>query len=107
MYNYQERNVATYLKEELISSTNIVRKFGSILKSLVSHEKEKIAIVKNNEIEAVMVPVDVYEKLQEAYDLLEHTMIYQTIKEREKTSESDFIPFDDVLKEAGLSKDDL
>jgi len=34
-------------------------------------------------------------------------MIYQTIKEREKTSESDFIPFDDVLKEAGLSKDDL
>ncbi|HNZ27677.1 MAG TPA: prevent-host-death protein [Spirochaetota bacterium] len=52
-----------YLKDEIISSTKIMRNFGEVLNKLKNRDLNKIAVIRNNEIEAVILPVTEYEKL--------------------------------------------
>jgi PHD/YefM family antitoxin component YafN of YafNO toxin-antitoxin module len=58
--------MAQYGREEIMSSSEVVRNFGAVLNSVVQHQREKIAIVRNNHLEAVLVAADVYEKLEQA-----------------------------------------
>ena len=55
-----------YAREEIMSSSEVVRNFGSVLSSVVHHQREKVAIVRNNRLEAVLVAADVYERLENA-----------------------------------------
>jgi len=43
---------------------------------------EKLAILKNNKVEAVLVSKDNYERMKEALEILEHQEIYKLVKER-------------------------
>jgi PHD/YefM family antitoxin component YafN of YafNO toxin-antitoxin module len=67
-----------FAPNEIVSATDIVRNFSSELKALTSGEKEKLVIVKNNRFEAVMIPLETYEKMSEAVSILEK--IYQKTK---------------------------
>jgi PHD/YefM family antitoxin component YafN of YafNO toxin-antitoxin module len=96
-----------YTSNELMSSTDIVRNFSSVLDSIKEHRRDKVAILRKNKIEAVILPIEAYEKIQEAMDLLEHLQIYQTVKERRDTGTSEYIDFDNLLAEHGLHTDDL
>ena len=66
-----------YTRDEIISATDLARNVSSTLSSLVNHEKEKIAIMKNNKIEAVMISIDEYERLKEADEYLKKNLIGQ------------------------------
>ena len=68
----------SYTKDEIMTSTDVVRNFSSVLKSISRKEKEKIVIVKNNNFDAVMISVDRYEKLVGAMEILEN--IYKKTK---------------------------
>jgi len=68
----------TYTKDEIMTATDVVRNFSSVLKSISRKEKEKVVIVKNNNFDAVMISVDKYEKLTEAMEILEK--IYKKTK---------------------------
>ncbi len=68
----------TYTKDEIMTATDVVRNFSSVLKSISRKEKEKIVIVKNNNFDAVMISVDKYEKLVGAMEILEN--IYKKTK---------------------------
>lgn len=68
----------TFSADEIVSATDVVRNFSSELKALISGEKEKLVIVKNNRFEAVMIPLEKYEKMSEAVAVLEK--IYQKSK---------------------------
>ncbi|MGE5340146.1 MAG: hypothetical protein ACM3SY_01575, partial [Candidatus Omnitrophota bacterium] len=61
-----------------------------------------VAISRNNRLESVIIPVEDYELLQEAYDIVEHVEIYKLVKDREKTPIEEYIPLNQVLKENGL-----
>lgn len=61
----------TYAKNEIMSATDMVRNFSSVLGSLGSSENKRIVIVKNNRFEAVMITVEEYEKMSEAVSILE------------------------------------
>jgi len=98
--------MVTYAKEEIISSSNIVKKFSNVLNSLKKRDIEKMAILRNNKIEAVIIPLNEYEKLQEIQETIEYQEIYNIVKEREKT-EKESISFDNVLKEYGINKNEL
>ena len=50
-------------RNEIVSATQIVRQFSSILRSLVNKTLDKIAVVRNNEMEAVILSYDEYEQL--------------------------------------------
>ena len=61
----------TYAKNEMMSATDMVRNFSSVLGRLGSGENKRIVIVKNNRFEAVMITVEEYEKMSEAVSILE------------------------------------
>lgn len=61
----------TYAKNEMMSATDMVRNFSSVLGSLSNSENKRIVIVKNNRFEAVMITVEEYEKMCEAVSILE------------------------------------
>jgi len=56
--------MAHYAREEIMSSSEVVRNFGAVLSSVVQHQREKVAIIRNNRMEAVLVAVDVYEQME-------------------------------------------
>jgi hypothetical protein len=56
--------MAHYTREEIMSSSEVVRNFGAVLSSVVQHRREKVAIIRNNRLEAVLVAADVYERLE-------------------------------------------
>jgi len=58
--------MAHYAREEIMSSSDVVRNFGAVLSSVVKHQREKVAIIRNNRLEAVLVAADVYERLEKA-----------------------------------------
>jgi PHD/YefM family antitoxin component YafN of YafNO toxin-antitoxin module len=96
-----------YTNNELMSSTEIVRNFSSVLDSIKEHRRDKVAILRKNKIEAVILPIEEYEKTQEAIELLEHLQLFQILKERDETSISEYIDFNNLLAEHGLGTDDL
>jgi PHD/YefM family antitoxin component YafN of YafNO toxin-antitoxin module len=58
--------MAHYAREEIMSSSDVVRNFGAVLSSVVQHQREKVAIIRNNRLEAVLVAADEYERLERA-----------------------------------------
>jgi PHD/YefM family antitoxin component YafN of YafNO toxin-antitoxin module len=58
--------MVAYTRDEIISATDLARNVSATLSSLANHEKEKIAIMKNNKIETVMISIEEYERLKEA-----------------------------------------
>jgi len=101
----------TYTKEELMSSTDIVRNFSSVLDSIKKQKKAKIAVLRKNKLEAVILPIEEYERIQERIrelaDLMEHLQVYKLIKEREKTPLDEFLDFEQILSEHGLGRDEV
>jgi PHD/YefM family antitoxin component YafN of YafNO toxin-antitoxin module len=61
--------MAHYTREEIMSSSDVVRNFGAVLSSVVQHRREKVAIMRNNRLEAVIVAADVYERLEKACEI--------------------------------------
>ncbi len=96
-----------YTKDELMSSTEIVRNFSSILDSIKKHQREKVAVMRKNKLEAVILSIDEYERILELADLVEHLQIYKAVKKREATPLSAYVDFDRILDEHGLSNDDI
>jgi PHD/YefM family antitoxin component YafN of YafNO toxin-antitoxin module len=71
----------TYGSNELISSTDLAKHFGTYLTQVSQHTVDKIAILKNNKIEAVIVARAEYEALREAQIELELLKQVTSIKQ--------------------------
>ena len=56
-------------KKEIVSATQLVRQFSNFLTELTSRKLNKIAIIRNNEMQAVVLPIDEYENLVMRADL--------------------------------------
>ncbi len=96
-----------YARDEIVPDTEFARSFSAIYKSLVEHKKEKIAVSKNNKLELVMLPIDEYERMRAAYDLLEHIEIYRIVKEREANDNGKRISMEEMMAKFGITEDDL
>ena len=97
----------TFTKDEIIPSTKISRNLGSILNKLKKNQVEKIVIMRNNEMEAIIIPFEDYELMKDLIESNEYKEIYKTVKERSKTDESEYKDFDDILKNMRISKNEL
>jgi len=96
--------MVAYTRDEIISATDLARNVSGTLSSIVKHTKEKVAISKNNKLEAVIIDIEEYERLKEAYDLMEHIEIAKIVEERKSSATIDF---ETLLKEEGIAYDDL
>ena len=71
--------MVAYENNELIPSSEFAKKFGTYLSQVKSHAVDKLAVLKNNRIEAVLVSKDEYEKMQNALAFQEFTMLKQQV----------------------------
>ena len=96
--------MVAYTRDEIISTTDLARNVATTLGQIVNRDKEKIAISKNNKLEAVLINIDEYERLKEAQELLEHLEIAKLVENRK---ESASISFEELLEKEGISYDEL
>ncbi len=81
---YKGFKMVAYKRDEIISASDMARGFSSILNQIIDKTQDKLAISKNNKLQAVILDIEEYEKLQEAYDLLEQKEIEQILSQRTK-----------------------
>jgi len=72
--------MVTYSTDELIPSSDLAKKFGTYLSLIKDHTVDKLAVLKNNKIEAVLVSRDEYEAMSEALKKIESEKILSSIK---------------------------
>lgn len=53
-------------------------------------------------MQAVMIPVEEYEKLKSIEEIAERKEIFDTVQSRSKTPESEYISYDEAMKQAGF-----
>ena len=94
--------MVTFARNEIVSSSQFVRNFASLLQRVTKSNNEKIAIVKNNQMQAVMIPIDEYERLATLAEKAEQEAIFDAIQERKDTPASEYISYDDAMKMAGV-----
>ena len=97
-----------YAQNELFSITDFTKQIGSAVKSIKEHSLEKIGILKNNKLEAVVISTDEYERLkalEEEMNLAEHTQIYNTLQQRKDTPLSEYVSTEDMAKKFGIDLD--
>ena len=73
--------MSSYASAELISSTDLSKKFGSYLSMVRDHSVEKLAVLRNNKIEAVMLSKESYEHLLNALQTLEAQQVGASIQQ--------------------------
>ena len=94
-----------YAQNELFSITDFTKQIGSAISRIKAHSLEKIGILKNNKLEAVVISTDEYERLkafEEHVKLAEHTEIYNMIEQRKDTPLSEYISEEDMAKKFGI-----
>ncbi|WP_456451745.1 type II toxin-antitoxin system Phd/YefM family antitoxin [Hydrogenimonas sp.] len=96
--------MVAYRRDEIVSATELARNLSSTLASLLDKSKEKIAIAKNNKLEAVILDIEEYERLKEAAELLEHIEIGKIVEARKGSAT---VPFEKLLADEGIDYDDL
>ncbi len=96
-----------YTKNEMVSSTEVVRNFSALLDSLKTKKRNKIAIMRKNNLEAILLSLEEYERLQAGIDHMENLEIEKILNKRRHTPLAEYIDFDQVLDDHGLENDDL
>lgn len=97
--------MVSYTQNELVSATEISKQFGEYISKIKDGLVEKIGVLKNNKLNAVILSVEEYERMAAAADLLEDMQIYQEVKERLNAPNNKLLQGEDVLKKHGLSLD--
>jgi len=70
----------TYAKDEMVGITELGKSLGNYLDKVTSNMFSKIAIIRRNKPEAVIIAIEEYELLQRAYDMLEQKEIEDLMK---------------------------
>ena len=73
-----------YKRDEIVSASDVARGFSAMLNNIINHTNERLAISKNNKLEAVILDIEEYERLQIVYDMFEENEIKQMLAQRSK-----------------------
>ena len=91
-----------FKRDEMVSATAVAKNVGKGVADLAGHKRDKTAVVKNNEITAVILPVEEYEYMADIVEFVEHLEIYDIVTKRKKSA-GKRIPLDKLLKEEGIA----
>lgn len=91
-------SIVTYQRDEIISSSELVRHLKKLLDELRTKKKQKIAISRHNKIEAIIITPEVLD------EFLEHAEIYQVLKKNKSKSKkrAKLVSLEDLEREYGL-----
>lgn len=99
-----------YAPNELLSITDFTKKIAAILKGIKEQSCEKVGILKNNKLEAVVISTDEYERLksfEELFETMEHQEIFKAVQARKDTPLSSYIPFEELVKKFNIDPKSL
>jgi prevent-host-death family protein len=96
--------MVSYTQNELVSATEISKQFGEYISKVKNGLVDKIGVLKNNKLNAVILSVEEYERMSEAMDLLEDITIYEEVQIRINENKK-LLDGNDVLKKHGLMLD--
>ena len=102
--------MVSYSKNELLSITDFTKSISKILGDIKERTIEKVGVLKNNKLEAVVISTDEYERLKELEELIntiEHKEIYNIVQNRINTSKSDYISMEDMAKKFNIDTNSL
>ena len=99
--------MVAYASNELIPSSDFAKKFGSYLAQITSLTVDKLAILKNNHVEAVVVSKDEYERMKIALEEKEHREIYEIVQKRKESSLENSLSFEEMAKRHNINLDEL
>ena len=87
-----------YAKNEMVGITELSKSLGSYLDKVTSNTLNKLAIIRRNKPEAVIVPIEEYEHMRKAADYLEDLEIANIIKTRvlDKTEPIKYLTMDEL-----------
>ena len=97
--------MVAYTQSELVSATELSKQFGEYISKVKNGLLDKIGILKNNKLNAVILSVSEYERMALAEARLEEIETAQMLQERLKTPKEEYLNGDDVLKRLNLSLD--
>ncbi len=89
----------SYTTEELIPSTVLAKGFGGFISKIIHGNVEKLAIVKNNKPEAVVISIAEYERIKTLANLAEDLSLQQMVHERIDDSKGGLLDYDDYAKQ--------
>lgn len=72
--------MVTYSTNELVSSSEFAKKFGTYLSQIKDNSVEKLAILKNNKVEAVIISKNEYENMKKIIEETEAKKVAMSIK---------------------------
>ncbi|MDQ7060832.1 MAG: hypothetical protein Q9M43_06710 [Sulfurimonas sp.] len=99
-----------YAQNELFSITDFTKQIGSVINNIKGHSLEKIGILRNNRLEAVVISTGEYERLktlEESVALNEHIEIYNLIQERKETPLSEYVSMEDMAQKFNIDLDTI
>jgi PHD/YefM family antitoxin component YafN of YafNO toxin-antitoxin module len=102
--------MVSYTQNELLSITDFTKSISKVLGSLKEHTVEKVGVLKNNKLQAVVISTDEYERLKELEELMnniEHKEIYETVQNRIGTPKSDYVSIDEMAKKLNINMSNL
>lgn len=91
-------------RRQMVSSTEVGRRLAEYL-DRVTAGGERLFVVRNNRIEAVLLGIEDFEQLIEYEDMVEHLVVADLIARRRDEPEE--VDLDTALAEAGLDPDEL
>ena len=99
-----------YAQNELFSITDFTKQIGSAIGSVKEHTLEKIGILKNNRLEAVVISIDEYERLKEIEEqvaLAEQSSIYKAVEARKDTPLDKYVSMEEMAKKFDIDIDEV
>ena len=100
--------MVAYAQQEMVGITELSKSLSGYIEKVSSHAVEKLAVVRHNKPEVVILGIAEYERMKELQDYLEDLEISQIIKERVLDSKEPvkMLTEDDLqeyLKKRGIS----
>ena len=102
--------MVSYTQNELLSITDFTKQISKILTDVKERSLEKVGILKNNRLEAVVISTQEYEKLkrlEEFLEYLEHKEIFEIVKQRKNESKDSYVSLEDMAKKLNINLDNL
>ena len=97
--------MVSYTQNELLSITDFTKSISKILGDIKERTVEKVGVLKNNKLEAVVISTQEYERLKEIEELMsniEHKEIYNIVQDRVKTPKSKYLSMEDMAKKFNI-----
>jgi len=98
--------MVTYSTDELIPSSVFAKQFGSYLTQIRESAVEKLAILKNNKVEAVLISKNEYERMKMALDERENQDIIDIVEKR-LSKPYKTISFKEMAKKHNIDIDEI